>query len=211
MLVRPDERAPLARLLQFLVQGERLAHDCARAQAGLTTDPLTRRFLLAQAQQEAVHASVFQAAVAWLAPRGRDDSPALPALARYRELLEDANRTGRFYETILAEQVMLEGLGETILKRLEDGLVKRGAGFARLRRILLRQEEAHHGFGCRLLERAIADGAASPESLRLSVQEYLVLTDAIMAALGELFDSIHEDASAYAADAKRSLPDWLVQ
>src|SRR5712691_9711517 len=187
MLVRPDEREPLARLLQFLEHGERLAHDCARAQAALAPDPSMRRFLAGQARQEALHAAVFQGAIAWLAPRHLSACPLLPALERYRALIEDAIRRGRFLETVLAEQVILEGLGEAILGRIEAGLVKRKAGFSRLRRILLHQEEAHHGFGLRVLERAIADGETSPEGLRLLGENYLALLDAMVVALSGLF------------------------
>ena len=38
MFVHPDQRAPIARLLQFLRDGEYLASDCARAQAKLAPD-----------------------------------------------------------------------------------------------------------------------------------------------------------------------------
>ena len=60
MLVHPDEKIPIARLLTFLEHGERMAHDCAKAQALLAEDSGTRRFLLSQAKQEAMHARVFQ-------------------------------------------------------------------------------------------------------------------------------------------------------
>ena len=211
MLVRPDERIPLARLLQFLEHGERLAHDCARAQAALAPDARMRSFLSGQARQEALHAAVFRGAVAWLAPRHLGECPVLPPLERYRTLLEEAIRTGQFWETVLAEQIILEGLGEAILKRLEAGLVKRKAGFSRLRRILLHQEEAHHGFGCHVLERAMASGRTSSDTLQLRALEYLTLTDAMVTTLSELFMSIDEDPSAYASDAKRSLPAWLAR
>src|SRR5712691_2883875 len=170
-----------------------------------------RRFLAGQARQEALHAAVFQGAIAWLAPRHLSACPLLPALERYRALIEDAIRRGRFLETVLAEQVILEGLGEAILKRLEAGLVKRKAGFSRLRCILLHQEEAHHGFGCHVLERAMATGRTSSDALQLRALEYLTLTDAMVATLSELFVSIDEDPSAYASDAKRSLPAWLAR
>ncbi|MEK7838298.1 MAG: hypothetical protein AAB328_09995 [candidate division NC10 bacterium] len=88
MLVRPDERVPLARLLQFLEHGERLAHDCARAQAALAPDAGARRFLAGQARQEALHAAVFQGAVLWLAPRHLGACPVLPPLDRFRALIE---------------------------------------------------------------------------------------------------------------------------
>ncbi len=210
MLVRPDERVPLARLLQFLEHGEHLAHDCARAQAALAPHPNMRGFLSGQARQEALHAAVFHGAVAWLAPRHLGACPVLPPLERYRALIEEAIRERLFAETLLAEQIILEGLGEAILKRLEAGLVKREAGLGRLRRILLHQEEAHHAFGERALERAIAAGRASPEALRLRAREYLAVADEMVLALRDLFASIDEDAGAYMEDAMSSLPQWLI-
>jgi hypothetical protein len=211
MLVHPDELVPLARLLQFLEHGERLAHDCARAQAALAPDAGARRFLAGQARQEALHAAVFQGAVLWLAPRHLGACPVLPPLDRYRALIEEAIRERRFAETLLAEQIILEGLGEAILKRLEVGLVKRRAGFGHLRRILLHQEETHHAFGRRALERAIEAGQAAPEALRGRAQEYLAVADEMVMALGDLFASIDEDADAYIKDARSALPPWLNQ
>ena len=211
MLVHPDERVPLARLLQFLEHGERLAHDCAHAQAALAPDAGARCFLAGQARQEALHAAVFQGAVLWLAPRHLGVCPVLPPLERYRALVEEAIGERRFAETLLAGQIILEGLGEAILKRLEAGLVKRRAGFGRLRRILLHQEEAHHAFGRRALERTIEAGQASPEALRECAQKYLAVADEMVLALGDLFASIDEDADAYMKDARSSLPSWLIQ
>lgn len=209
MLVRPDERLPIARLLQFLEHGERMAHDCAKAQAALAPDPAMSRFLLTQARQESYHALVFQGAIAWLAPRRLGSCPLLPPLERYRSMIEEAIRQDHFAETLMAEQIILEGLGEAILKRIEYGLAKRQASFGRLRRILLHQEEAHHAFGLRTLDRAFAAGLASPDELRPRGLEYLALTDAMVATLGDLFESIDEDPSAWITDAKSDLPEWL--
>jgi hypothetical protein len=209
MLVRPDEQAPMARLLTFLEQGERMANECAKAQAALTPDPGSRRFLLSQARQEAAHALVFQGAIAWLAPRHLGDTPFLPALEEYRKLLDDALARNDLLETLLAEQVILEGLGEAILTRIEEGLVKRAAPFGRLRRMLLQQEEAHHGFGRRMLERAMAEGRIDAETLRRRAQDYLALTDRIVLTLSDLFESIAEDPTAWAQDVRKFLPPWL--
>lgn len=112
-------------------------------------------------------------------------------------------------ESILTEQVILEGLGETILTRIEIGLDKRQAPFRRLRRMLLHQEEAHHGFGLRLLEQAMAEGRADLEGLRPRPQDYLALTESMVLTLCDLFETIDEDASAWAADARAFLPRWL--
>src|SRR6187549_1431984 len=90
MLVSHDERVPIARLLRFLEHGERMAHDCAKAPVALAEDSGTRRFLLSQAKQEAMHARGFQGAIAWLAPKHLRDGPFLPALEEYRQILDDA-------------------------------------------------------------------------------------------------------------------------
>jgi hypothetical protein len=208
MLVHPDEKVPIARLLNFLAHGERMAHDCAKAQAALVGDSGTRRFLLSQARQEAMHALVFHGAVAWLAPKHVGGTPLLNPLEEYRALLDDALARKDLVETLLAEQVILEGLGETILSRIEQGLAKRSAPFGRLRRILLQQEEAHHGFGCRLIERAVQRGETDQDLLRRRAHRYLALTDAMVLTLCDLFNSIDEDATAWAADVRTSLPDW---
>ena len=209
MLVRPDEKTPIARLLTFLEYGERLANECAKAQAALVLDPGSRRFLLSQARQEAAHALVFRGAIAWLAPKHLGDAPFLPALEEYREVLNDALARQDVLETFLAEQVILEGLGEAILTRIEEGLAKRAAPFGRLRRILLQQEEAHHGFGRRMLERAMAEGRTDAEILRRRAQDYLALTDRMVLTLSDLFESITEDPTAWAQDVRRFLPPWL--
>ena len=120
MLVSADEKVPLARLLTFLEQGERMAHDCAKAQAALAPESGQRRFLLSQARQEAAHALVFQGAIAWQAPRLLGDSPFLPALEEYRALLKAALLRKDLVETFLAEQVILDQveqyLNETLHK-----------------------------------------------------------------------------------------------
>jgi rubrerythrin len=208
MLVGHDERVPIARLLTFLEHGERMAHECAKAQATLSNDPKTRRFLLNQAKQEAMHARVFQGAIAWLAPKHLRDTPFLPALEEYRMILDDALARRDLTETFLAEQVVLEGLGEAVLTRIEQGLVKRAAPFGRLRRILLHQEEAHHGFGRRRIEQAIERGETDVPDLRRRAQRYLALTDAMIFTLCDLFASIDEDAAAWAQDVWTFLPDW---
>lgn len=209
MFIHPDQKAPTARLLQFLRDGEYLASDCAKAQAKLVPDPGMRRFLLNQSRQEAYHAFVFQGAIAWLAPRHLGACPLLPPMERYRTLIEEAIGRGDFAETLMAEQIILEGLGQAILERIEEGLAKRNAPFERLRRMLLQQEEAHHGFGCRTLERMFAAGVTAPEALRDRGQEYLALTHEMVATLGDLFTTIEEDATAWASDVGRYVPGWL--
>jgi len=153
---------------------------------------------------------IFRGAIAWLAPRHLGACPLLPAMEHYRRLLGTAITQGDFIETLLAEQIILEGLGEAILKRIEEGLILRQAPLRRLRRILLHQEEAHHQFGCRAVDRAMAEGIASPDDLRDRAQQYLALIDRMVFTLGDLFESIKEDPTRYVAEAKHYVPDWLI-
>jgi hypothetical protein len=157
-----------------------------------------------------MHAVVFQSAIAWLAPKHLSDEPFLPALEEYRTILNEEVAGHNLLETYLAEQVVLEGLGEAVLTRMEQGLAKRAAPFGRLRRILLHQEEAHHGFGRRQLERAIDRGETDRAALQQRAKRYLALTDSMVCTLCDLFDSIDEDAGAWAADVRTFLPQWLV-
>ena len=207
----PTQRVEIARLFGFLVIAERLAHDCALAQAAIAPDSSMRRFLLAQARQEAFHARIFQGAVSCLAPRGISSGPSLLPMTRYRALLEDAIRRRDIPETLLAQQVILEGLGDVVLDRINAGMTERGMGFARLRRTLLNQEHAHHIFGLRQLEQLINTGRASAATLRDRGKEYLALTDAILAVQGDLFESFDEDPIAYASAVRRHLPSWLTE
>ncbi|MCP9472956.1 MAG: hypothetical protein NNA30_09520 [Nitrospira sp.] len=209
MLVRPDEKTPIARLLTFLEYGERMAQDCAGRQASLVTDARASWFLRSQARQETMHAYVFQGAIAWLAPRHLRDAPFLPPLEEYRRKLDDALDRRDLHESLLAEQIILEGLGEAILNRIEAGLAKREAPFRRVRRVLLYQEEAHHAFGERMIDRAIDRGQADRVELRRKAQDYLALTQAMVLALAELFDTIEEDPAAWVSDVKKYLPAWL--
>lgn len=209
MVIQPDEKVPIARLLTFLEHGERMAQDCAAKQATVAGDARACRFLKTQARQEAMHAYVFQGAIAWLAPRHLGDAPFLPALEAYRQKLDEALVRGDLYETFLAEQIILEGLGEAILNRIEAGLAKRDAPFGRLRRVLLHQEEAHHAFGERMIDRAVAAGQADLGDLRRKAEDYLALTQTMVLTLADLFDTIDEDPSAWANDVRTYLPEWL--
>ena len=133
------------------------------------------------------------------------------AAVRYRALLDDAIRRRDILETLLAQQVILEGLGDVVLDRISAGMTERGMGFARLRRTLLNQEHAHHIFGLRRLEQLIDTGRASAASLRERGKEYLALTDTILAVHGDLFEAFDEDPIAYASAARRHMPGWLTE
>ncbi len=128
---------------------------------------------------------------------------------RYRQAIEQAVLRGDLAETLIAQQVILEGLGEVILRRMEVGMAKRGAGFFRLRRILLRQEGAHRAFGLRALEGAIASGEASKDILKIRGREYIELTTSLIMTTQDMLSEIDEDAVEFTKEFKNGLPQWL--
>ncbi|HNP30852.1 MAG: hypothetical protein KC592_10860 [Nitrospira sp.] len=209
MLVKPGEHLYLAQLLQFMALGEHLAHDCAKAQAALVAEPGMQRFLAGQARQEGRHALIFQWAIRWLAPRAPQSLVISHQMNQYRRLLLSALARRDLAESLLAEQIILEGLGQAILQRLETGLVKRNAPFRKLRQILLQQEEAHHGFGLRTLSRMVDKGQTSIDHLRELAPAYLDLGKDLLFSAQDSFHSIREDPHEYWGDFLRGLPMWL--
>jgi hypothetical protein len=209
MLVKTDERVPLAQLLKFLELGEQLASQCARDQTVFAPEKEMKKFLSGQARQEEFHALSFKWAIGWLAPRHLGAAPFMKPFEEYRILLNDSIQRKDFIESLLAEQIILEGLGEMMLKKIEAGLIKRNAPFRRLRRILIHQEQAHHAFGLRILQRAIDRDETNIEQLRDRAQEYVGLADGMMTSVTDLFASIDEDPKEYIEDFHRHLPTWL--
>ena len=118
MLIKSGEHVHLAQLLTFMVLGEQLAHDCAKAQVSLASERGMQTFLAGQSRQEGYHALAFQGAIRCLTPQSHHPSPMSEHMKTYRDLLEAAIARRDFAETLLAEQIILEGLGEAILKKL---------------------------------------------------------------------------------------------
>ena len=93
-----------------MMQGERLAVDCAQVQAKIFADAKLCRFLTNQARQERFHAQVFKAGIGILMPKGVEKPAGSVAMHHYRRLLEDALARKDAMETLLGMQVVLEAL-----------------------------------------------------------------------------------------------------
>ena len=209
MIIQSGEHAHFAELMTFMMLGERLAHDCAKAQVTLAPERRMQTFLSSQARQEGCHALLFQGAIRWLSPRSRHSTPLSKNMIAYRNLLEDAIARQDFAETLLAEQIILEGLGEAILKKIEAGFVKRGAPFQRLRRMLIHQEEAHHQFGLRVLSKMLERDEESHDTLRDRTQSYLPLAKNLLFSAQDAFYALDENPQEYWDVFYDHLPSWL--
>lgn len=141
-----------ARVFHVLWHGERIAHDVAVRQAAICDNAKAGRFFTLQASQESIHATVFHAATAMLAPRARMMlTNAVTALDTYRRHLAHDLERGHLVSTIIGLQIVLEGLGALTLAHINLALSRYGARFAPYKRLLEQQEDTHHAFGCRWL------------------------------------------------------------
>ena len=209
--ILPDTAHQLTRLLYALADGERVATDCASWQARVTADPRSRRFFRAQARQERFHATLFQGAAHWLAPKvSASDSPSI-GLERYRKRLASAMSRGRWIEVLVGQQIVLEKLGQGVLARLDAEIDRRGLGFGRLRRTVLRQEQAHHAFGSRSIDAELQAQRTNPTELRALAESYIGLADAILVEVSPLLESLDADAAEYRDELRRHLPYWAVR
>jgi hypothetical protein len=130
-------------------------------------------------------------------------------MRRFRHLVEDALDRGDLAETLVGQQVVLEGLGEAVLLQVDAGMDRRSMKFCTARRLLLRQEHAHHVFGLRQIERLVSTCAVSRKRLREQADPYLALSDELLTAHESHFDFFDEDPQAYLQAARRNLPTWL--
>jgi hypothetical protein len=207
LALAPERRAALALFLRHLARGERVAQSLAGRQAAIAPTRHERRFLRAQARQEAMHALLFDTAASWLGARALALDPC--PYAAFEARASAAVERGDLVESLIATQIVLEALGEVLLERLDRGLARHGAGFQRLRRVLLRQEAAHHAFGRRIVERARAGLVPASSALPALALPYLDFVDAMIASGRPALAHFGLTPAQIGAEARARLPSWL--
>ncbi len=203
MNIGSDEKKAVARFLNFLLSGEKIAHRCSARQAGLCEDGAMRRFLLSQSRQEKFHAITFQSAILWLSPKGVD-SLAQKQMQQYESMLMEATDNNNLFSSVVGLQVILEGMGDIALSHIETGIEQRGIGYQKIRRAILAQEDSHHEFGLNYLKTNVA-----PESISGHVDNYLTVIDEMLDSVHGLFDYFDEDINQYKAEFDYILPNWI--
>src|SRR5207244_4374749 len=116
---------------------------------------------------------------------------------------------GGLAESILAMQVILEGLGEAVLSEIDAALSARGLGFEKLRRVLLRQEAAHHAGGVGWLTKMRVNGLLCTQVLYVQASEYLALSEQVTCEFSGLFEFFDSEPEAYKKQVMLGLPTWL--
>ncbi len=201
--IGPGCNTRIARLFHALWHGECIARDAAAWQARICSEPKARRFFALQAAQETLHATLFGAAVSVLAPRTSAlETPTLSALDRYRKRLEDDLEAGRISSSVVGLQIVLEGLGALTLARMNLALSGHGARFAPCKRLLEHQEDTHHAFGCRWLERQRIESAPA---LAADAREYFELACDVIDSSEDMFGYGISTPESYRAQLRAAL------
>ncbi|MDJ0958912.1 MAG: hypothetical protein QNI91_18740 [Arenicellales bacterium] len=206
MRIKSNARIEIGRLFSCLEYGERIAQDCALRQASMRATH-SSHFFLRQARQEQHHAKVFHRVILCVTPRGPKQVPA--TLKRFRARIERACRRHDLVETLVGQQIVLEGFGGLILEKLDRKFDQRKLGFRRVRKILLHQERGHQAFGHRMIDELIASNVAPVEHIRSLGLEYLALVECVMDDLQSIFDVVGADADQYKKELRSNLPVWL--
>ena len=122
-----EERRALRHLLTVMAHGERVAMEGASLQARIAPNREARRFLRRQAWQERFHTAIFAHAAAALpadASSPGHGKSAMPAvLTDWRAQIVNALQRDRLAESLLVQQVFLEGLGHVVLRQLDARLM----------------------------------------------------------------------------------------
>lgn len=172
-------------------------------------DCVTRHFYRIQARQENFHARLFEIAIRLIRPKGARLQKNIEPMTEYGKLLNDALARQDHADVLLGQQVILEAFGESILKQLDYGMRRRDIGFARIRRVVLAQERAHHAFGQQRFASLAAANPARYPWLRERAAQYLGLTDEMIARTASLFETFGQDPAEYRAAVRREVPAWL--
>ena len=202
MNIGADEKKHIARYLKFLLCCEKIAHSCSARQAKLCKDRQMKRFLLKQSRQEKFHAITFQSGILFLAPKGVN-APAQKHTRIYDGLLDEAIANHDLLSSVIGLQVILEGMGEIALARLDLGMKARDAGLQKLRRAILAQEDAHHDFGLQYLNKNLVS------TMSIQPEAYLAVISDMLSSMHNLFEFFDEDSNQYIADFRRNLPEQI--
>ncbi len=209
MLIKHGEHKQAAKLFSFLMLGEEIAQHCATQQAIHSSNAVTRRFLKSQARQEKYHRIIFQRGELMLSPKGGNCGSVKNHLLEYKKLLDEATKTNNFEETLLGQQIILEGLGETVLENIDHGMSNRKFGFHRIRHLILSQEHAHHQFGLRKLDACVENNEVKQQKLSSRVYDYMNLIEKMLLNLQDLFEYFNYDSLQYIDEVQNKLPAWI--
>ena len=208
-MIPAADKLQIARLFQFIARGEQIASSCAVQQSKLATQLPMQRFFATQAKQERQHAFLFQHGAEWLTPKVSCRPQTIKGFDAFENKLATALQQNRLTESIIAQQIILEGLGEITLEKISISMESKSLGLRRIRETILVQERARHQFGHRQVRTLIQSPNINLPMLRRHCHEYLQIIQELLYELQSLFEYFHQDVSAYYQFVLSELPPPL--
>lgn len=205
-MITAADKPQIARLFQFIARGEHIASTCATQQSALATDNAMQRFFATQAKQERQHAFLFKHGAEWLSPKISYRPQAIKGLDAYERKLNSALEQNRLAESLIAQQIILEGLGEITLEKISTSMQTRGLGLKRIRETILKQERAHHHFGTRHIKTLLKSRNMNLIDMRQHCNEYLEIIQELLHEVQTLFEYFHQDTALYYQHVLNELP-----
>jgi len=206
--LQPDEVLAMHRLLAIMAHGEHIAMEGARLQAQISSDTETRKFLTRQARHEQFHSFVFSSAADVMASLcGAPSNVPVPhVMALWRRQIAQATQRRQLAESLLIQQVYLEGLGQVILMQVDANLALLGDPLRSLRQLILRQEAQHHAFGLRMLAREVTQNPAVIPRLERMGRRLLGQAEELLDELAETFSAADTPHDNYIDELCAQLP-----
>jgi hypothetical protein len=134
----------------------------------------------------------------------------MPAvLSDWRAQIVNALQRDRLAESLLVQQVFLEGLGHIVLRQLDARLLGSDDRLSRLGRMIQRQEEQHHQFGLNQLECELRRDPSSRSRLEKIGRSLSQQAEDLLAGLSDAFDVLDPGHGDYVAELLAELPAHL--
>ena len=203
-----EDKIFAAHLFDFLMCCERIAASCAAQQEKLASKHSMHKFFATQAKQEKHHAFIFDSAVHWLKPK-RFKRINYSGLNAFENKLSNALKSKRLTESIVAQQLLFEGLGEITLSKVSVAIERKGLGFERARKAILKQEHAHHKFGEKHIGAIINSPQFDTQDIGKQCQDYLDILQTVLHEMNPILEFYNQTPQAYFTQMLNGLPTQL--
>ena len=201
-----EEKEYASQLLYFLMCSEQIAARCASRQVVLAPNEKMRKFFTTQASQERQHTFIFDKASRWIRPRGYKQKT-YAGLLKFESKLSNALDRKDLAESIVAQQLLFEALGEITLEKVSSGIEDRGFGFKRIRKTILNQERTHHKFGQKHVARILNAPQFDAQIVGRQCKEYLEIIDSILTEMEPVLLFYNQSVDIFYQQLIKELPE----
>jgi len=190
------------------MQCELVAMRCTTHQASLASNKVMNKFFSVQARQEAHHALIFEKAFSWMRPK-HFQRLQYSSLNYFENKLQKSLSENNLGESIIAQQLLFEGLGEITLEKLSMAADVRGLGFQRIRNTILKQERAHHAYGEKYIDDVLNVQDSNIGTILVQCREYLELLHTTLHEMNFVLEYYGHNSESFYQSFLKQLPSRI--